>query len=76
MPRRSGVAIYAGMAQDREGAGLGVLRQLEDCRTAAETLDWQVAEEYVDDDISAYSARPAGAARMHLGLAPRNDLVS
>lgn len=51
------VAIYARISQDREGDGLGVLRQLADCRAEAERRSWTVAEEYVDDDISAYSGR-------------------
>lgn len=36
-------------------------RQLEDCRRLARELGWIVAEEYVDNDLSAYSgkARPA-----------------
>lgn len=40
---------------------LGVTRQLEDCRAEAKRRGWAVAEEYVDDDTSAYSGktRPA-----------------
>lgn len=61
MTPRSAVAIYARISQDREGAGLGIERQLTDCRAEAARLGWTVAEEYVDDDISAYSGkrRPA-----------------
>jgi site-specific DNA recombinase len=61
MPKRSSAAIYARISQDREGSGLGVQRQLEDCRAEAARLGWIVAEEYVDDDVSAYSgkSRPA-----------------
>lgn len=60
MSRRA-VAIYARISQDREGAGLGVKRQEQDCRTLADRLGWTVAEVYVDDDTSAYSGkrRPA-----------------
>ena len=59
MPTAS--AIYARISQDRDGDGLGVTRQLEDCRAEAQRRGWAVAEEYVDDDVSAYSgkARPA-----------------
>ena len=32
-------------------------RQLEDCRKLAESLGWSVAEEYVDNDLSAYSGK-------------------
>jgi len=51
------VAIYARISQDREGDGLGVLRQLTDCQAEAARRGWTVAEEYVDDDISAYSGK-------------------
>ena len=52
--------IYARISQDRAGEGLGVKRQLADCRAEAERRGWPVVEEYVDDDVSAYSgkARP------------------
>ena len=54
-------ALYARISSDQEGTGRGVARQLEDCRGLAETLGWVVGEEYVDNDVSAYSgkARPA-----------------
>ena len=50
-------AIYARISQDREGAGLGVKRQVADCEAEAERRGWTVAEVYVDDDISAYSGK-------------------
>lgn len=54
-------AVYARISSDTEGSGLGVTRQVEDCRRLASSLGWVVAEEYVDNDLSAYSgkARPA-----------------
>jgi site-specific DNA recombinase len=54
-------ALYARISSDQEGSGLGVARQLEDYRRLAESLGWSVAEEYVDNDLSAYSGkrRPA-----------------
>jgi DNA invertase Pin-like site-specific DNA recombinase len=55
VPRKA--AIYARISSDQEGTGLGVARQLEDCRRLAEQLGWKVAEEYVDNDVSAYSGR-------------------
>jgi DNA invertase Pin-like site-specific DNA recombinase len=48
-------AIYARISSDQEGTQLGVARQLEDCRKLAAELGWGVAEEYVDNDLSAYS---------------------
>jgi len=38
-----------------EGAGLGVTRQLEDCRKLAADRGWSVGDEYVDNDVSAFS---------------------
>lgn len=54
-------AIYARISSDQDGEALGVNRQLADCRAEADRRGWTVAEEYVDNDISAYSGkrRPA-----------------
>jgi site-specific DNA recombinase len=54
-------AICARISDDQGGKALGVQRQLEDCRTLAAERGWTVGDEYVDNDISAYSgkARPA-----------------
>src|SRR5450759_1162895 len=62
----SAAAIYPRISQDREGDGLGVTRQLTDCRQEAERRGWVVAEEYVDDDVSAYSDKPRPAYRRML----------
>lgn len=56
------VAIYARISSDQDGTALGVQRQLEDCRRLCADLGWTVAEEYVDNDISAYSGRKARPA--------------
>jgi site-specific DNA recombinase len=49
---------------------LGVKRQLQDCRAEAERRGWQVAQEYVDDDISAYTGKKRPAyEQMLLALA-------
>lgn len=54
-------AVYARISSDVTGEQLGVNRQLEDCRRLAAARGWVVAEEYVDNDISAYRGkeRPA-----------------
>lgn len=54
-------AIYARISEDTQGTGLGVARQEADCRKLAESLGWQVANVYSDNDISAFSGklRPA-----------------
>lgn len=61
MAKPSRAAIYARISSDPSGKALGVQRQLEDCREQAERHGIGVAEEYVDNDVSAYSgkARPA-----------------
>src|SRR5215210_7878504 len=49
--------VYARISSDREGDGLGVARQIEDCERLAERKGWRVVEQYVDDDVSAWSGR-------------------
>jgi site-specific DNA recombinase len=53
----SATAIYARISLDQEGAGKGVARQVADCNKLAKSLGWTVADEYVDNDISAYSGK-------------------
>ncbi len=55
MTQRAG--IYARISSDRDGTQLGVTRQLEDCRQLAAKYGWLVVDEYVDNDISAYSGK-------------------
>jgi site-specific DNA recombinase len=50
-------AIYARISADVEGTGLGVTRQLEDCRKLAADRGWPVGDEYVDNDVSAFSGK-------------------
>ena len=51
-------ALYMRISQDRQGAGLGVQRQEEDCRALVERLGGTVGEVLVDNDLSAYSGKP------------------
>ncbi|MCW2946492.1 MAG: int13, partial [Actinoallomurus sp.] len=51
------VGIYVRISDDREGAGLGVKRQEEDCRALAEHLGWKVIELYTDNDVSAFKKK-------------------
>jgi site-specific DNA recombinase len=55
-PVRS-AAIYARISSDQTGQALGVQRQLEDCRKLAAERGWAVAEEYIDNDISAFKGK-------------------
>ncbi|MEV1094791.1 recombinase family protein [Streptomyces sp. NPDC049952] len=50
--------IYCRISRDREGAGLGVARQREDCEALAAQLGLNVVEVYEDNDLSAYSGKP------------------
>jgi site-specific DNA recombinase len=51
-------AVYARISEDRDGEGLGVERQIRDCLKEAERLGWTVTDKYVDNSVSAYSAKP------------------
>jgi site-specific DNA recombinase len=51
-------AIYVRISLDREGAGLGVERQEQECRELCERKGWHVVEVYVDNDVSATSKKP------------------
>lgn len=50
--------VYCRISRDREGAGLGVERQEQDCRALAASVGWPVVAVYVDNDMSAYSGKP------------------
>jgi DNA invertase Pin-like site-specific DNA recombinase len=58
--------IYCRISSDREGAGLGVGRQREDCEQLAEQLGLHVVEVYEDNDLSAYSGKPRPGYRQML----------
>lgn len=55
MEKRTAVAIYARISQDRDNTGMAIARQIADCRAEAKKRGWIVTEEYVDEDISASS---------------------
>ena len=50
--------IYCRISRDREGAGLGVERQREDCEALAAQLGVDIVAVYTDNDLSAYSGKP------------------
>lgn len=59
--------IYARISRDKEGAGLGVERQVADCRELAGRMGWTIsAEVYADNDLSAYSGKPRPRYRVLL----------
>jgi site-specific DNA recombinase len=59
--------VYARISSDREGDGLAIGRQLEDCERVAAERGWRVVERYVDQDVSAYKSRVRPAYRRMLG---------
>ncbi len=66
-------AISAGISSDQDGIALGVTRQLEDCRALAKKLGKDIAEEYVDNDISAYTVKERPAYQRMLGDVAAGD---
>ena len=70
-------AVYARISSDQTGEGLGVQRQLEDCRRLATERGWIIGEEYIDNDISAYrgKTRPEYARMLEDIEAGRRDAV-
>lgn len=48
------VGLYARISEDPNDTRAGVERQREDCRAIARLRGWEVIEEYVDNDRSAY----------------------
>lgn len=54
----SAAVIYARISEDRVGAGLGVDRQLSDCRELAARLGIEIVGTFSDNDLSAYSGKP------------------
>lgn len=60
------VAVYCRLSQDRTGEGMVVERQERECRALAERLGWNVADTYVDNDVSAYGRRPRPRYRQML----------
>jgi DNA invertase Pin-like site-specific DNA recombinase len=58
--------IYARISEDTAGEARGVARQLDDCRALAASRGWEVAGEFTDNDVSAFTGakRPGYAALM------------
>jgi site-specific DNA recombinase len=57
----STAAIYVRISQDREGSGLGVARQEEDCRALCAQMGFRDIHVYADNDVSAFSGKPRPA---------------
>ncbi|GGU13460.1 recombinase family protein [Streptomyces violascens] len=50
--------MYCRISEDREGGGLAVERQRQDCDQLAAQLGLRVVRVYEDNDLSAYSGKP------------------
>jgi site-specific DNA recombinase len=50
-------AIYTRISLDQTGRGLGVERQLADCKALAKRHGWKITKCFDDNDISAYSGK-------------------
>jgi site-specific DNA recombinase len=63
-------ALYVRISDDREGEGLGVGRQEQDCRALAERHGWTVSQVYTENDTSAFQRRrvrlPDGTAALRV----------
>jgi DNA invertase Pin-like site-specific DNA recombinase len=61
--------VYCRISQDRGGEGLGVDRQRADCEALCARRGWAVDDVFVDNDVSAYAAKPRpGYDRLIQGL--------
>lgn len=55
-------ALYLRQSMDRDGRSEGIDRQRARCRALVDSRAWEVAGEYVDNDVSASKPRGAGTA--------------
>src|SRR3954466_15927029 len=51
-------AVYCRISDDRQGLGLGVERQAQDCLALAQRNSWAITRTYIENDTSAYSGKP------------------
>lgn len=49
--------IYARLSQDRNGESTSTERQVRDCEAFAAAKGWEVVDQYIDSDLSAYSEK-------------------
>lgn len=72
--KRARAAVYARISLDRTGAGLGVERQVADCKRLIAERGWTLTEVFHDNDISAYSGRPRPSYRRLLATMNTGDI--
>ncbi|ORI11745.1 hypothetical protein BJD99_00980 [Rhodococcus sp. 1163] len=66
-------AIYCRMSRDREGSGLGIARQLEDCEKLAAERGFEVVATFSDNDLSAYGNKYRPEYERMLAAIQRKD---
>lgn len=66
-------SIYTRISRDREGAGLGVRTQEDDCRQLAASLGATVVSVHSDNDLSAYSGKPRPGYNALIGEIGRGE---
>ena len=57
MNQTARVAVYLRISKDDELEGLGVDRQLRECRDYCLKRGWEISEVFTDNDVSAWSGR-------------------
>lgn len=67
--------IYCRLSFDREGSGLGVARQEQECREFADAHGWGVTQVFIDNDISATSGKRRPGFEALLASKPEAVLV-
>lgn len=76
---RPRVAVYCRISDDRDGKGLGVERQRQDCLARVEREGWQVVEVFTDNDVGASSKsrkpRPSYKRMLELAEAGEVDII-
>ncbi len=66
---RAQVGLYARISEDASGDAVGVQRQLEDARAMASASGWDIAGEWMDNDVSALNGAPRPGYRALMAAA-------
>jgi DNA invertase Pin-like site-specific DNA recombinase len=61
--------VYLRQSKDRDGTGLAIARQREDCLKLCTGRCWEPVD-YIDNDVSTYSGRKRPAYERMLALRP------
>lgn len=67
-------ALYFRQSEDRSGEEWGIDRQREDARRYAQARGWDVVDEFIDNDISAYSGKPRPSFERMMKMVDRGEV--